>query len=114
MSPITTHVLDTARGRPAASMHVVLEQRDAQDQWQVVGRAETDGDGRVRTLMPDGASLLPGIYRLVFETRKYFDAHGLRTLYPYVTVVFEASPDEAHYHIPLLLTPFGYTTYRGS
>ena len=115
MSAITTHVLDTARGRPASGVGAVLEQRAAgRDEWKAVGRGETDADGRLRSLLPDSARLEPGVYRLTFDTRRYFEAQSVRTLYPSVVIVFETAAGEAHYHIPLLLGPFGYTTYRGS
>jgi 5-hydroxyisourate hydrolase len=105
-------VLDTARGRPAAGVPVVLE-RAAGAEWQVVGRGETDVDGRLRTLMAADAAVPAGVYRLVFDTRAYFDALGARAFYPRVTIVFETT-GEVHYHVPLLLSPFGYSTYRGS
>jgi len=114
MSAITTHVLDTSRGCPAAGVPVVLEQRAVGDRWDAVGRGETDADGRVPGLLAEGAALVPGVYRLVFDTDRYFHARGLRAFYPQIVVVFEATPGEAHYHVPLLLSPFGYTTYRGA
>jgi len=114
MSAITTHVLDVARGRPAVGLQVVLEHSAGGERWTRIGAGETDHDGRARTLMPTGAPLLPGIYRLVFQTHRYFDALGIRTLYPHVVVTFETEPAEGDYHVPLLLSPFGYTTYRGT
>lgn len=114
MSAITTHVLDTALGRPAAGVRVVLEQIDAREQWQVLGRGATDADGRLRTLMAQSVAPLPGVYRLVFDTRAYFDAQGVRAFYPQVIVTFEIAESDEHYHVPLLLSPFGYTTYRGT
>jgi 5-hydroxyisourate hydrolase len=111
---ITTHVLDTARGRPAAGIPVVLEQHVGADRWQVVGRGSTDADGRLRTLVPAGSPLPSGVYRLVFEVAPYFRAHGTPAFYPRVVVEFETRADESHYHVPLLLGPFGFTTYRGS
>ena len=115
MGAITTHVLDTVQGLPAGGVAVVLERRaGVRNEWTVVGRGETNADGRLRTLMPDDASLEPGQYRLIFETKKYFDALSVPTLYPSVIIVFEAVAGERHYHVPLLLGPFGYTTYRGS
>ncbi|HYN08992.1 MAG TPA: hydroxyisourate hydrolase [Vicinamibacterales bacterium] len=115
MSAITTHVLDTARGRPAAGVAVVLEHRDAgRQEWKLIGRGETDADGRLGSLLSDQTPLEPGQYRLVFDTRKYFDAQSVRTFYPSVVIVFETVAGEMHYHVPLLLGPFGYTTYRGS
>ena len=114
MSGITTHVLDTARGRPAAGVPVRLEQRGQGDDWTLIGRGETDADGRLRTLMPSDVRLGTGQYRLTFDTRTYFGAHSVPTLYPVVIIVFETTAGETHYHVPLLLGPFGYTTYRGS
>jgi 5-hydroxyisourate hydrolase len=114
MSAITTHVLDTARGKPAAGVAVVLERRDGRGQWTGVGRGETDADGRVKNLVPDAAPFEAGEYRLVFDTRRYFTAQSVPTFYPSVVIVFEAVAGESHCHVPLLLGRFGYTTYRGS
>lgn len=123
MSAITTHVLDTSLGRPAAGVRVVLERGGKSSEWQVVGHGETDADGRLRTLMADQAPLEAGLYRLVFDTRRYFDGRGVRAFYPSVIITFEVAPEvannavaenAAHYHVPLLLSPFGYSTYRGS
>ena len=111
---ITTHVLDTARGGPAVGVPVALARRMRADEWRMIGHGETDTDGRLSTLVPDGVALEPGIYRLVFDTWSYFDGFGVQTLYPFVIVVFETSPGETHYHVPLLLSPYGYSTYRGS
>jgi 5-hydroxyisourate hydrolase len=114
MSAITTHVLDRAQGRPAAGISVVLERQADDGPWDHVGRGHTDNDGRLRTLYPAGQALQPGIYRLTFDTQKYFDAQDVTAFYPAVVVVFETASGEQHYHVPLLLSPFGYTTYRGT
>jgi 5-hydroxyisourate hydrolase len=114
MSAITTHVLDTSRGRPAAGIPVLLEHLQPDRTWKRVGSGETDQDGRLRTLMDAGAPLMPGTYRLVFETRRYFDAAGAPAFYPSIAVTFDALAGETHYHVPLLVSPFGYSTYRGS
>jgi 5-hydroxyisourate hydrolase len=111
VSAVSTHVLDTATGRPAAGVPVRLELVGESE----IGRAVTDDDGRVGELGP--ARLEPGRYRLVFDTGRYLD--GLQddrypAFYPEVVVVFTADRQTAHYHLPLLLSPFGYTTYRGS
>jgi 5-hydroxyisourate hydrolase len=92
---------------------VVLERSGGTTQWHVIGHGETDADGRVRTLVPESAKLAAGVYRMVFDTRSYFEKRGVGGFYPSVTVVFEIR-DEVHYHVPLLLSPFGYSTYRGS
>src|SRR5262249_1152952 len=113
-SAITTHVLDTSLGRPAAGVSIVLEKGGGQNQWQLVGHGETDTDGRQRGLMPDDQALVPGPYRLVFDTRRYFETRSVRAFYPSVIIVFEVAAGESHYHVPLLISPFGYTTYRGS
>lgn len=103
---VTTHVLDTARGRPAAGVAVLLERADG-DGWQSVGSGRTDADGRVRDLPPTTA----GRHRLIFNTGAYL---GEDAFYPRVTVEFTLEQGEDHYHVPLLLSPFGYSTYRGS
>ena len=113
MSAITTHVLDTARGRPASGVQVTLDVRHGDD-WRRVGSGQTDDDGRVRTLLPSDAVLEPGVYRLTFETSPYFAAQQISTFYPHVSVVVQIERGHAHYHVPLLISPFGYTTYRGS
>ena len=110
---ISTHVLDTSIGRPAAGIRVQLEWRDGDD-WRVVASGEANGDGRVPNLLPEGASIAPGEFRLTFDTRRYFAESSTATLYPAISIVFEVAAGQTHYHVPLLLSPFGYTTYRGS
>jgi 5-hydroxyisourate hydrolase len=112
MSAITTHILDTAHGRPARRVPVVLECRDGSS-WTTLGRGETNDDGRCRDLLAEG-SLRAGVYRLTFDTGRYFQAQGVEGFYPEASVVFEVRDPEQHYHVPLLLSPFGYSTYRGS
>lgn len=112
MSAITTHVLDTARGRPAAGVGVVLEQRTSPDTWEERGRGLTDADGRLRELLQ--APLEAAVYRLTFDPADYFAAQGVESFYPHVIVVFEVRNSGQHHHVPLLLSPFGYSTYRGS
>jgi 5-hydroxyisourate hydrolase len=109
---ITTHVLDTARGAPAAGVPVVLERFD-EDTWWTLGDGTTDDDGRLHDLVPEGAPLVGGRYRLTFDTAAYFAGRGESGFYPEVAVVFTVA-DGDHYHVPLLLSPFGYSTYRGS
>ena len=113
MNTITTHVLDTSLGRPAAGVAVALEQLDARGGSKVVGNGLTDADGRVRDLVAADKPLTPGDYRLRFETGEYFARDGREAFYPVVDVCFTIVA-EGHYHVPLLLNPFGYSTYRGS
>ena len=112
MSGITTHVLDTSRGRPAAGVAVALEREGDAGSWIVVGRGTTDADGRLKDLTT-GAEVEAGTYRLTFETGAYFVASGVESFYPRVAVIFSVAAGE-HYHVPLLVNPFGYSTYRGS
>jgi 5-hydroxyisourate hydrolase len=111
---ITTHILDTSRGHPASGVPVRLEMQGTDGEWLVLGAGETDMDGRLRDLLPDDFDLQPGIYRLSFDTSVYFGTQSLRSFYPHVVVVFRVDDAQQHYHVPLLLNPFGYSTYRGS
>ena len=114
MTRISTHVLDLARGRPANSLPVRLERQEPSATWRLLVSTATDYDGRCPQLLPEGESLSSGLYRLTFETGIYFAAQQVRGLYPSVVVTFQVSEGESHFHIPLLLSPNGYTTYRGS
>jgi 5-hydroxyisourate hydrolase len=111
---ISTHVLDTAQGRPASDVSVRLERQDTDGQWRPMAAAHTDQDGRCAQLLPGNEALSPAVYRLVFDTAAYFAARKLDGLYPFVEVVFQVRDGEQNFHIPLLLSPNGYTTYRGS
>jgi 5-hydroxyisourate hydrolase len=113
MSAITTHVLDTALGRPAEGVPVILERLSTGDVAEIIGRGATDHDGRLRDLAPLGP-LIPGTYRLRFDTGTYFSEQELESFYPEVLVTFRVRGGTEHYHVPLLLSPFGYSTYRGS
>ncbi|GAA1087299.1 hydroxyisourate hydrolase [Nocardiopsis composta] len=114
MSHVTTHVLDAALGRPAAGVEVRLEAAadEARTSWKPVATGATNEDGRVPDFGPD--QLEAGIYRVVFDTAGYFERTGQRGFYPDVTIAFELADTEAHYHVPLLLSPFAFSTYRGS
>lgn len=125
MSQITTHILDTSRGRPAADISVSLFQHNAglhknpsEDSsgnvWTILGAGTTDSDGRVANFILQDVKLRGGLYKLRFETLPYYRNLGLDTFYPWVEIVFEITADGQHYHVPLLLNPFGYSTYRGS
>jgi 5-hydroxyisourate hydrolase len=112
MKGLSTHVLDLALGQPAKGLLVRLESLDA-GAWKSMGAALTDGDGRAPDLAA-GVALLRRTYRLTFETGAYFAASGRRSFYPRVEVIFEVTEPAQHHHVPLLLSPFGYSTYRGS
>ena len=113
MSQITTHVLDTARGVPAEGIQISLQQSDSNDGWETMTSGITNPDGRIANFLSSDIILPAGVYRMFFETKVYFDRLKTEAFYPYVCVVFEIK-DQAHYHVPLLLNPFGYSTYRGS
>jgi 5-hydroxyisourate hydrolase len=110
---ISTHILDIAQGRPAAEVPVSLA-RMIEGSWVAVNAATTDADGRCKYLLPLDAPLEHGVYRIHFATNAYYASQRLQGLYPYVEIVFEVTDNQQHYHIPLLLTANGYTTYRGS
>ena len=109
---LSTHVLDTALGRPAADVVLALFERKG-EHWHEVARGVTDTDGRCRTLLAD-SELVHADYRLRFEIAPYFSAGGSASLYPFVEIAFTVRTPEQHYHIPLLMTANGYSTYRGS
>jgi 5-hydroxyisourate hydrolase len=113
MKRISTHVLDMTRGIPAAGMSIKLEKQDTSDSWRLLTSTRTDQEGRCGELLPD-VDLVPGIYRVRFDTASYFAALHVEPLYPLVEVTFQVRAGELHFHIPLLLSANGYTTYRGS
>lgn len=113
MSQITTHILDTARGCPAAGVAITLY-RASGDDWETVGEGVTNEDGRLPGLCADDAVLAAGTYRMHFATADYFEGRGEAVFYPWADVVFNLGAGGEHYHIPLLLAPFAYSTYRGS
>ena len=113
MSAITTHILDISAGCPVQGVAVKLERQTA-DGWQIIGEGKTDEDGRLRDLLAPETTLQTGNYRLTFETGEYFKDRQIETFYPQATIVFSVKDAAQHYHVPLLLSPFGYSTYRGS
>jgi 5-hydroxyisourate hydrolase len=113
-SPITTHVLDLCQGRPAGGLGVLLEKLSGGNQWSKLGSSLTCSDGRVENLLAPGSRPEPGTYRLSFETGAYFRGTQREGFYPYVSITFEIKNPEDHYHVPLLLSPYGFSTYRGS
>ena len=110
MSAVTTHVLDTARGQPAAGVPVSLERLDVA--LTTLADGVTDTDGRIGELGPD--RLVPGAYRITFDTDAYFADAGQTGFFPEVSIAFTITDADEHYHVPLLLSPYGYSTYRGS
>ncbi len=112
MSGITTHILDIARGRPAAGVAVSLARRSG-DGWAELATTRSDINGRVANMLPGDVKSSAGTYRLRFDTGAYFAALGISPFHPFVEIVFEIG-DAEQYHVPLLVSPFGYTTYRGS
>jgi 5-hydroxyisourate hydrolase len=114
MSAVTTHVLDTTSGTPGAGIPVSLERKTHSSGWQVIAEAVTDFDGRANELMAPTEVFLPGHYRLVFDTGAYFAMKDIESFFPQVTISFVVRDAMKHYHVPLLLSPFGYSAYRGS
>ena len=113
MSQITTHILDTARGCPASGVTITLSRME-QDEWTETGSGKTNEDGRVPGLCAQGTVLDAGTYRMHFAVSQYFEAIEAPVFYPWAEVVFNIDGNGQHYHIPLLISPFGYSTYRGS
>jgi len=113
MKRISTHILDLMRGRPANDVPLRLERQDASGNWRILNSERTDQDGRCGQLLPDD-EMSPGLYRLSFDTASYFGTQKISALYPVVEVTFQVREGESHFHIPLLLSANGYTTYRGS
>lgn len=114
MNRISTHVLDMVLGNPARDVPVRLEKQNSSNDWRLMTSTRTDQDGRCAQLLPDGQSLSAGVYRLIFNTSSYYAKQKIDALYPSVEVTFQARDGESNFHIPLLLSPNGYTTYRGS
>ena len=117
MSQLTTHILDTSKGKPAEGVTVVLFVQSPEDPvtagWRQISIGTTNADGRIPELVPGAQSLEQGVYRLRFETKPYFEKMAVATFYPFVEITFTIT-DDTHYHVPLLLNPYGYSTYRGS
>jgi 5-hydroxyisourate hydrolase len=114
MKRISTHILDVVHGKPAQAVSVRLEKQQAAGDWRPLSSARTDHDGRCAQLLPEGEDLAAGVYRLTFDVGVYYARQKIDALYPVVEVTFRARDGESQFHIPLLLSPNGYTTYRGS
>ncbi len=111
---ISTHVLDISRGRPAAGVEVTLEVEHTAGQWRQVGEGRTNDDGRVPAMLPAGEVPGVGHYRLAFAVRPYFESLHAKTFYSEIVIAFAVENPSEQFHVPLLLSPFGYSTYRGS
>lgn len=113
MSGISTHILDLALGRPASGVTVRLESEE-NGMWNELSRGETDADGRIRSALPPAATLRIGQYRFGYETGAYFRSLGSNCFHPYIQITFEVGDAAQNYHVPLLISPYSYSTYRGS
>jgi 5-hydroxyisourate hydrolase len=113
MSTISTHILDTSQGRPADGVNVILELQNPDESWTTLSEAWTDDDGRVKPFFLVETHLDAGIYRLVFDVEGYYARLDRENFYPQITIVFRISDTQQHYHVPLLISPFGFSTYRG-
>ncbi len=113
MTQITTHVLDTSIGKPAEGVSIKLQRQISQSEWSDITSGVTNSDGRITNFLSDEQTIENGVYRMVFEPTDYFNKQHVKAFYPYIPVVFEIK-ERGHYHVPLLLNPFGYSTYRGS
>eukprot|EP00096_Caligus_rogercresseyi_P013132 TRINITY_DN5798_c0_g1_i1.p1 TRINITY_DN5798_c0_g1~~TRINITY_DN5798_c0_g1_i1.p1 ORF type:complete len:119 (+),score=10.99 TRINITY_DN5798_c0_g1_i1:86-442(+) len=111
-NPLSSHVLDTSRGTPAEGIEIHLFKEDGEG-WTLVGKKTTNQDGRVSGFL-GWENFQKGIYKLKFDVKGYFEKTKTESFFPYVEIVFDIKDPEAHYHVPILLNPFGYTTYRGS
>ena len=114
MKGISTHVLDTSIGKPAQGVLIKLERNVAESGWSLLADAITDSSGRVSQLLPPNDHPRPGVYRLRFDVEAYFAEQQKETFFPEVSIQFEIRDEASHYHVPLLLSPYGYSTYRGS
>ena len=112
-NPLSVHVLNLETGVPSAGLQVTLEQHSG-NQWQALGQGVTNEQGRIAALFPEQRSFAPGEYRVVFKTGDYYRKVGHDTFFPEIPVIFEVKDTGQHYHIPLLLSPYGFSTYRGS
>ncbi len=113
-SPITTHVLDLVQGSPANNIPAILEKLNNSDSWETIGNGKTNEDGRIDNLLNNDDPITSGTYRLTFDVAPYFEAQNRESFYSSIPIVFNISDTNRHYHVPLLLSQFGYSTYRGS
>lgn len=112
-NPLSVHVLNLEDGLPSPDVTVTLEQKSG-DSWLSLNNGVTDENGRITALFPEDQSLQTGTYRVTFETGDWFEKHGSETFFPEIPVIFNVDGEVEHYHIPLLLSPYGFSTYRGN
>jgi 5-hydroxyisourate hydrolase len=112
-NPMSVHVLNLQNGLPAADVTVILATQQ-KNQWVEISQAKTDRNGRITALYPAQQQLMPGIYKVTFKTGDWYQAQKQVSFFPEIPVIFEVDGTIPHYHIPLLLSPYGYSTYRGS
>lgn len=110
---LSSHILDITTGKPASSVKITLSKKDQKDNWVVIDEKYTDTNGRIKDFLKQDGKDNSGIYKLTFHTSPYFKSHGQKSFYPFIEVVFELL-DSDHYHVPITLSPFGYSTYRGN
>ena len=110
---LSSHILDITTGKPAADVKITLSKKDKNDTWTIVEEKNTDVNGRIKDFLKLDGKDNSGIYKLTFHTNSYFKSLGQKSFYPFVDVVFELLDNE-HYHVPITLSPFGYSTYRGN
>jgi len=114
ISPITTHVLDLVQGTPANNISAVLEKLNDLDSWESIGNGVTNDDGRIDNILTGDRLISSGRYRLTFDVAPYFESQGVESFYSSIPIIFSITDPNRHYHVPLLLSRFGYSTYRGS
>lgn len=112
-NPLSVHVLDLQSGQPTEGIRVTLEQRDG-ERWRALANGVTNAQGRIAALYPEGKTVTEGDYRIVFETGEHYAKQGQKSFFPRIPVEFKMDAAAQHYHVPLLLSPFGYSTYRGN
>lgn len=112
-NPLSVHVLNLQNGLPSAGVDVTVEKQQG-DTWQLLNKGTTDNNGRIVALFPNNKTMNKGVYKVTFNTGKWFKAHQIETFFPVVPVIFEVDGSINHYHIPLLISPYGYSTYRGN
>lgn len=110
---LSSHILDVSTGQPVPNVIMKLQKLNNNDSWSTISSQKTDENGRVKEMLPYGKANNNGIYKLIFETNSYFESKKIDTFYPFIEVIFEIK-DQQHYHVPIIISPFGYSTYKGN